>query len=219
MPFWCPITSNSGISRKITIALMGSAQNHFHHGIQNSQNFVQFMKNVPPGTLQTLCFPCPNRLWTLKGVNYHIFTKIHESVHKNATCGKKNRKLRGMNFLASSAATSENIALATGILMIREVILRQRASSSTKLQKWQISPAFGVNAPFCAQNLLFGAGNALFAKRAPKLTPAVALQRTTFSGFDPEQDPRAWEAKHVTFIVPLHSNIFKDAKAGVLTRA
>ena len=53
-----------------------------------------------------------------------------------------------MNFLASSGATSENIALATGKLMIRHVILRQRASSSTKLLKGaKKSPTFGANAP------------------------------------------------------------------------
>ena len=153
---------------------MESAQNQFHHGIQNSQNLVKFMKNVPPGTLQTLCFPCPNRLWTQKGVKCHNFTKIHESVHKNATCGKENRKLRGMNFLASSGATSEDIALAAGKLMVREVILRQRASSRTELQKVAKITHFWCKCTFCVQNMIFGAGNALFAKRAPKLTPAVA---------------------------------------------
>ena len=139
--------------------MLESAQNNLHHGIDDFPDFVKFMKNVPPGTLQTLCFPCPNRLWTPKGVKYRIITEIYESVHKNATCGKENRKLRGINFLASSGATSENIAVATGIFMIREVILRQRASSSTKVQNEQ-NYYFLCKCTFCVQNRLFSSGNA-----------------------------------------------------------
>ena len=70
---------------------MKSTQNHFHPGIQNSQNSVKFMENVPPGTLQTLCFPCPNRLWTQKGVKCHNFTIIHESVHKMQLAARKHK--------------------------------------------------------------------------------------------------------------------------------
>ena len=74
---------------------MESAQNHFHHGIEAFPDFVKFMRNVPPGTLQTLCFPCPNRLWTQKGVKYHIllkfmkvFTKMQLAARKTENCGE-----------------------------------------------------------------------------------------------------------------------------------
>jgi len=98
-------------------------------------DFCKIHEKRPSGDAPDPLFSLPKSPLDPKRCKILYFTKIHESVHKNATCGKKNRKLRGMHFLVSSGATSENIALATGILMIREVILRQRASSSTKLQK------------------------------------------------------------------------------------